>query len=265
MTDAFGWLRFSKANAQPAVRLLCFAHAGAGASSFNGWRRELPAWIELVRVQLPGHEDRSDCSLFTSMDALIPALFPAVATLLDRPLVFYGHSVGALIAFELARELRRRGLSLPIAMVISSRRAPHRSLPTSRAMHNLPETELIERLQRLGGIPAGLLNNRRWRDYYLPVIRADLCLSDVYTYREEPALDCPLHTFLGRKDCLVVPEDWEAWSEVAAGEFSRQHLACGHFFDKAEQAELIAKLTDVVTKGLLRGDDVEMLPAARRT
>lgn len=259
MADSSAWLRHSAgdSHSQPAVRLLCLPHAGGGASSFNGWRRVLPAWVELVRVQLPGREDRRECSLLTRIEDLIPLLFPHVRALQDRPIALYGHSMGALVAFELTRELRRKGLATPLVVMISGRRAPHRPLRRSHEMHNLPDQELVDRLMTLGGIPPGMLNNSRWRDHYLPIIRADLCLSDVYSYRSEPGLACPLHTFLGKNDNLVVREDWEAWSDMAEGEFSRQLLPGGHFFDKPAQAELIARLTKVITNLLGRVDSAE--------
>lgn len=247
------WLRRAAADSEPAVRLLCFPHAGGGASSFNGWRRALPDWVELVKAQLPGREDRKDTPAHTRMEELIPELFPHVEGLLDRPLVLYGHSMGALVAFEVARELRRRGHA-PCALFISGRRAPHRPLPPLNAMHDLPEQALVDRLLSLGGMLPELLGNRRWRDHFLPTIRADLHLSDVYTYRPEPGLAFPLHAFLGSDDNLVVREDWEKWEEVAAGEFTRGLLPGGHFFAKEAQSELITKLTAMI-EDALAGDE----------
>ena len=247
------WLRRSAADADPAVRLLCFPHAGGGASSFNGWRRALPDWIELVKAQLPGREDRKDIAPHTKIEDLIPELYPHVEGLLDRPLAIYGHSMGALVAFELARELRRQGHAL-LVLFVSGRRAPHRPLPPFHAMHDLPEEELVERVQSLGGMLPELLSNRRWRDHFLPIIRADLRLSDVYTYSEEQGFDFPLHAFLGSHDNLVVRADWEKWEKVAAGEFTRCLLPGGHFFAKEAQAELITRFTAIIEDALARDE-----------
>lgn len=252
-TDSATWLRRAAGDADPAVRLLCFPHAGGGASSFNGWRRALPDWIELVKAQLPGREDRKDIPPHTRIDDLISELFPHVEVLLDRPLALYGHSMGALVAFELARELRRRGHEL-LALFISGRRAPHRPLPPLSAMHDLPDHELVDRLRSLGGMMPELLNNRRWRDHFLPTIRADLRLSDVYSHQEEPGLACPLHAFLGSHDNLVVREDWEKWEKVAAGEFTRCLLPGGHFFAREAQVELITRLTAIIEDALARDE-----------
>lgn len=249
--DSGVWLRRSAADADPAVRLLCFPHAGGGASSFNGWRRALPDWIELVKAQLPGREDRKDIAPHKRIEDLIPELYPHVEGLLDRPLAIYGHSMGALVAFELARELRRHGHEL-LVLFVSGRRAPHRPLPPFHAMHDLPEEELVERVNSLGGMLPELLKTQRWRDHFLPTIRADLRLSDVYTYSEEPGFTWPLHAFLGSHDNLVVREDWEKWDKVAGGEFTRCLLPGGHFFAKEATAELITRFTAIIEDALAR-------------
>jgi medium-chain acyl-[acyl-carrier-protein] hydrolase len=260
---ASSWLRRSAADAEPAGRLLCFPHAGGGASSFNGWRRDLPGWIELVKVQLPGREDRREDTAHTRVDELIAALVPHVQAMLDLPLVIYGHSVGSLVAFELTRELRRRGHAAPLALIISSRRAPHRPLRDEHLLHGLPDAVLAGRVQALGGIPSGMLEDSKWRGHFLPRIRADLCLSDTYTYREGPRLDCPLHTFIGEHDNLVARDDWEAWSEHASGEFSRRILPGGHFFSREGQIELLGSVSRIVTAALARPAERPAAAAAR--
>jgi medium-chain acyl-[acyl-carrier-protein] hydrolase len=241
------WLRCSAGDPDPTVRLVCFAHAGGGASSFNGWRRALPGWIELVRVQLPGREDRRDEPAHMRVDELIAELFPDVQALLDAPLVLYGHSVGSLIAFELIRELRRRGYPPPLAFLLSSRRAPHRALRDEHLLHSLPDDVLVGRVRELGGVLPGMLDDAKWRDHFLPRIRADLCLSDTYVYRDGPRIDCPVHTFIGAHDNLVVREDWEAWAEHASGVFTRRVLPGGHFFSRDGQTELFGELIRILT------------------
>lgn len=244
------WLRCSAGDPDPAVRLLCFPHAGGGASSFNGWRRELPDRIELVKVQLPGREDRREEPAHTRMADLVADLVPHVEALLDRPVVLYGHSVGSLLAFELIRELRRRGYPPPLALIISSRRAPHRALRPEHLLHTLPDEALARRVEDLGGVLPRMMRDEKWRGHFLPRIRADLRLSDTYVHGEGPRLDCPLHTFLGEHDTLVARDDWEAWSEHAPGEFTRRVLPGGHFFSRHGQAELIGDVVRIVGAAL---------------
>lgn len=243
------WLRHVAPATDPAVRLLCFAHAGAGASSFNGWARRLPAEVGLVKVQLPGREDNRKRPPFTQMEDLIPALFTQVESLLDRPLAIYGHSMGALVAFEVTRALRRRGKDLPLALFVSGRRAPHK--PLRRVLlHRLPESELVAHLRKMGGTSHALLTKPKWRQRFLPTMRADLQLSDIYNYREEAPLSCPLYAFLGEDDNEMHREDWEAWSEQAGGEFARGLLPGGHIFSQEVQAILVDKITIVLMSNL---------------
>jgi medium-chain acyl-[acyl-carrier-protein] hydrolase len=263
MADS-SWLRYSAADAEPAVRLLCFPHAGGGAASFNGWRKELPGWIELVKAQLPGREDRRDDAPHTRVDELIADMFPHVERMLDRPFVIYGHSVGSLVAFELIRELHRRGYPSPLALIISSRRAPHRSLRDEHLLHSLADDMLASRVVNLGGVLPGMLEDQRWRGHFLPRIRADLCLSDTYVYRDGPPLGCPLHTFIGEHDNLVVREDWEEWSKHAPGEFSRRILPGGHFFSREGQPLLFRDVIRIIT-GVLAQRSTSLAETAVRS
>lgn len=209
-------------------------------------------------MQLPGRADEPSQRPFTRIDDIMTALFPQVMGLLDRPIAIYGHSMGALVAFELTRELRRHGYAMPVALFVSGRRAPHKPL-RNILLYNLPEPALVVQLRKLGGDASIFLNNARWRRHYLPTIRADLQLSDVYTYRDERPLECPLYAFVGEADDLMHREDWEAWSEQAGAEFCRWLLPGGHIFDRGAQAQLIAKIADILTAKLTRG-----VPAAGR-
>jgi medium-chain acyl-[acyl-carrier-protein] hydrolase len=244
--DARGsWLKYATDAEKAPIRLLCFPHAGAGASSFNSWLTHLPSDIGLVKAQLPGREDNAARPPFTRMEDLIPDLFRQAAPLLDRPLAIYGHSMGALVAFELTRELRRRGHRPPVALFVSGRRAPHKPLRRI-LLHRLSDIDLVEHLRNMGGTSIALLEKPKWRQRFLPTMRADLQLSDIYAYGAEPPLACPLHVFLGETDHEMHREDWEAWSEQAAGEFSRCLLPGGHIFSQPAQAVLVRRIVAIV-------------------
>ena len=199
---AVSWIRRTAARDAPGVRLVCFPHAGGGASSFNGWRRLLPPQIELLRVQLPGREDNVTRMPFSHMNELIPELLPHLDPFLDRPIAFYGHSLGAIVAFEVTRELRRRRLPLPLCLFVSGRRAPQ--LPLSHPAHCLlPDEDFLAYLRVVGRTPEAILDKAHWRAKLFPTIRADLKISDLYTYRFEPPLRCPIFFFAGAEDTLV--------------------------------------------------------------
>jgi medium-chain acyl-[acyl-carrier-protein] hydrolase len=253
------WLRREPASRDAAVRLVCAGHAGSGASHFNSWQAHLPSWIELIKVQLPGREDRYRDEPLRRVEAAILPLLAELEPLLDRPLVIYGHSMGALIAFELTRTLRRRGLPPPLALFVSGRRAPQRPLVRT-PLYQLPDDELIALLAELGGTPSQLIGSAKWLARFLPVIRADLEISDEYTYVAEPPLECPLHAFLGTADELIDRKDWESWSDQAGQRFTRELIPGGaHVFSGAPQRELVARIV-----AALRRCDPDNSPRLRR-
>jgi medium-chain acyl-[acyl-carrier-protein] hydrolase len=226
---------------EAAVKLICFHHGGGGASSFNGWHRLLPSAIEMVRVQLPGREDRLKEKLVSSIDDLLEQLIPQLGPLLDRPAAFYGHSLGAIVAFEAIRHLRRNGHSLPSILFVSARRAPH--LPLSHPAFCLAsEAELVDYLASMGGMPDALLKKPHWRNQLLPIIREDLKISDLYVYREQPPLPCPITFFAGAADPWVKPFEQQGWKGHTDSEFRTFKLAGGHFFSRDEQATIVAEI-----------------------
>jgi len=250
--DTFGpWLRATQ-TADPAVRLLCFAHAGAGASSFNGWPRLLPPEVQLVKAQLPGREDNLARPALRQIGPLVDELLPQVVGLCDRPFAVYGHSMGALVAFEVTRALRRCGRGLPVALFVSGRRAPHKPLRLPR-LHSLSDEALVAHLRGMGGTASELLDRPRWRAHYLPTMRADLELSDMYACAQEPPLDCPLYAFLGDADREMHREDWEAWSEQAAAGFERQLLPGGHILGADAQARLVRRIGTILVHSMATG------------
>ncbi len=227
--------------AEAVSRLFCFHHGGGGASSFNGWYRLLPPSVDMFRVQLPGREDRLDEGLIDTIDGVIEGLVPQLAPLLDRPAVFYGHSLGAIVAFEAIRRLRRDGNPLPAALFVSGRRAPH--LPLSHPPFGLAsQEELTGYLASMGGVPDALLKKAHWRNQLMPIVRNDLNISDLYVHRLEPPLPCPITFFAGISDPWVKSPERQGWQHHTASAFRLVELAGGHFFGRDEQATIVADI-----------------------
>jgi surfactin synthase thioesterase subunit len=192
----------------------------------------MPPWLELIRVQLPGREDNASPPV-RRMDDLIPQLMDDVLPLLDKPLAVYGHCLGSLIGFELARALRRRcERDMLVGLFVSGRRAPQKK--GGVVLHDLPEPALLRELEAMGAL-SPLLTNERWRRYYLETIRADMSITDTYMYRDEPALDCPLHLFVGEDDPR---REVEGWPEQTNCDYRSFMLSGGHFFSKEGTAQL---------------------------
>lgn len=224
------------------MRLVCFHHAGGGASAFSAWQRLLPAEIELVRVQLPGREGDGE-NAFRHIKPLVMHLLPALQTLFDRPVAFYGHSLGAIVAFEALRELRNSGIDKAAGLFVSGRRAPQ--LPLSHPAYCLaPDEEFVGYLRQMGGIPEAIISKEHWRNRLFPIIRSDLQVSDLYKYNFGPPLSCPITVFGGKSDSFVKPFEYIAWQKQTSSSFRLFTLEGGHFFTRPEQKIVVDAICD---------------------
>jgi medium-chain acyl-[acyl-carrier-protein] hydrolase len=205
--------------------------AGGGASAFRAWPDHLPPAIEVLAIELPGRETRFSDPLIPRRGALITALADAVGPALAPPYALYGHSAGALVAFELARELRRRGAPGPVHLFASGRRAPHVSEPDP--MYQLSDAQLVARLRLLGGTSEAVLREPELMAVYLPILRADLAVNEADPIATEPPLPCPITAQGATADPEVSPEALLEWRAHTAGVFERELYPGDHFFMQA--------------------------------
>jgi medium-chain acyl-[acyl-carrier-protein] hydrolase len=219
-------------------RLFCLPYAGGGASLFHTWRSHVPAGVELLAVQLPGRENRLREPLFNDVSELVVTLGAALRPFLDRPYTLLGYSFGALVAFELARWLRRQGERLPSHLFVAARRAPHLA-GTGPAIHRYADSELVEWLRELGGTPDLLLEHPELLPLYLPILRADLRAHETYRYRPEAPLDVPISAFGGFGDTQASHAEIEAWCEHTALAYTTRFYPGGHFFLTEYQKEFL--------------------------
>jgi len=235
------WLPSAPQTSDARLRLFCLPYAGGGALLFRPWAGAAPRDIQICAVQLPGREHRLMEPAFTRMDALIPALRDAIAAHLDRPFAIFGHSMGALMAFELTRALRRAGVRLPQQLFLSAHRAPQ--LPDRRApIHTLPDEQLWEQLRRLDGTPEEVLANRELMELITPTLRADFELCETFELAKEPPLDIPFRLFGGTEDPNVDEPDLEAWREHTTAALRVSMLPGGHLFLQQQQREVFTAI-----------------------
>ena len=233
------------------ARLFCFPYAGSGAAIFRSWSPRLAPQIDVHPVQLPGRENRWMEPAVASLPSLVDALEQALRPYLDRPFAFFGHSMGALIGFELARQLRRHGGPSVLHLLVSGARAPQRKGPFP-PLHRLPDALLVQQLRRLGGTPDDVLRNPEVMSFLLPTIRADLTLCETYVHSLEPPLDCAVSVFGGMHDTIVTYDDLVAWRGQTRGAFSVFLCPGRHFFLHTAEAEMLEIAQRDSTRSLAR-------------
>ena len=235
------WFICRKPNPNAYVRLFCFPFAGGGASIYRQWPDLLPSYIEVWAIQLPGRERRMREAPFTRLTSLVNTLAQEIRPYLDMPFVFFGHSMGALISFELTRELYRQQAALPLHLFVSGRRAPQMPQRT-KEMHRLPDAQFVDELRNYNGTPEAVLQNKELMELFLPLLRADFAVNETYTYQPEPLLDCPLTAFGGWQDKTVNHYEVAAWQEQTSSKFKLHMLPGGHFFIQSQQKQLFQLL-----------------------
>lgn len=223
------------------LRLFCFPYAGGGASIFRTWPDGLPEQVEVCAVQLPGREARIGEPAYRRMSPLVADLAEAITPYLDRPFAFFGHSMGALVAFELARELRRTSRPEPVRLSLAAFRAPQLPNPNIR-IHHLPD-EVFKVVLRGEGVPEEVLGNDELMAALLPTLRADFEVCDSYEYAEQSPLACPVSIFGGLEDLRVAPDSLEGWRAHTDATSSLSTYAGSHFFLHSAQEELLADVT----------------------
>lgn len=219
-------------------RLFCFPWAGAGSSAF----RELCSRthdVEIHTILLAGREGRFTEPLHDRLGPLIDELAGAIRGLLDRPFAFFGHSLGALVAFELVRRLRREQVRLPEHLFVSARGAPQVP-PRHKDLHQRPDEVLLEELRRYQGTPPAALEHGELMKLLLPVLRADLAINETYLYTEEPPLEVPITALVGDDDPDVSPREMEEWRHQTSHQFRTIVFSGGHFYLLGRMNEVMA-------------------------
>ena len=233
-----------------ALQLFCFPYAGGSAQVFRSWQRHFSSQVTLWLAHLPGRGKRIAEPSFNSLQELVPVLADAIIPILRENYGFWGHSMGALISFELARELRRRNHALPRGLLVSGHRAPQ--LPASDPpIFNLPEEDLISRLKRLNGTPGELLEDPEILKLFLPTLRADFQVTETYAYQAEDPLACAIYAYGGLQDKDVPVESLRAWQHQTSRKFTARMFPGDHFFIHSSTANLINALNRDVQEEFL--------------
>jgi medium-chain acyl-[acyl-carrier-protein] hydrolase len=215
--------------------LFCFHYSGGSAQVFHDWPKHLPPSVEMGAIQLPGRGLRFYEPHIRGMAQLSRVVAQELLPYLDKPFVFFGHSLGALLCFETARTLRRENQRQPTHLFVSATEAPHRRR-NEESLSDLPKDALFKRLREFNGTPVEVLQNDELMELMLPTIRADFELYETYGYHPEAPLECPITIYGGSDDHEVEAERLAAWSEMTVGASEIRMFPGDHFYINSSRA-----------------------------
>jgi medium-chain acyl-[acyl-carrier-protein] hydrolase len=232
------WWKALNAPKSARLRLVCFPYAGGGWQPFACWPEWLPADVEIYAIHMPGRGSRVREPALTEFNGLVAAIGSALDPLLDRPLAFFGHSLGGIVSFEVSRWMRRHRHVLPAHLFISGRRSP-REAATRPWLFNRDDTTFVAQLRALGGTAPEVLQNPELLEMLLPMLRADVQLSDSYEYRADSPLACGLTVCGATDDEESSLERIAGWRHETTGAFASHLLSGDHFFIHSQRRELL--------------------------
>lgn len=239
------WFVCPQPNPQARLRLYCFPYAGGGVPVFRNWLRHLPSSIELHIVQLPGRGSRLFEQPYTQIAGLVKEITDKFIAQMDGSFAFFGHSLGAIISFELARLLKQNYQLTPIHLFVSGHAAPQLMDPFE-PIYQLPDDEFILRVRELNGAPVEVFENAELMELFLPVLRADFTLNETYQFQPGPLLSSPITSFGGSEDLRVPGELLQAWGELTTQPFNMRIFPGDHFFLHTAQTQVIETISNTL-------------------
>jgi surfactin synthase thioesterase subunit len=221
------------------LRLFCFPNAGGGAALLHSWLNGLPPEIDVCPIHLPGREKRMREEPFRRMETLVQAVCDALEPVLAAPFALFGHSLGSLMAFETALELRRRNLRGPVRLFVSAHAAP--DVPRRLSpIHRQPEPQFIESIiERYDAIPPQILADKELMSMFVPVLKADFELLETYAHTPAEPLSCPITALGGVLDSSVAASQLQAWSRQTVSSFQLRLFPGKHFFLREARPEVL--------------------------
>jgi len=256
MITESSWFIRPKSNTHARLRLFCFPYAGGSASIFHTWANALPKDVEVCPVQLPGRANRLKEAPYDRIEPLIETLVQALQPELDLPCVLFGHSLGALISFELGRALSAIGCA-PLHLFVSARHAPHLPDPIP-SIHDFPEEAFIDGIKHFNGTPGEILRHQELLELFLPMLRADFSINGTYRYSAGPLLTCPITAFGGLQDAIIDRSLIEPWREQTSAAFTLRMFPGDHFFLHSCRPVLLQAISWDLNKALrqIRGGTI---------
>ena len=234
-----------QADSRARFRLFCFPYAGGNSSIFRSWTRLVHPDIQVVPALLPGRELRLREPSFTNLEPMVETFTRQIFPYLDRPFAFFGHSMGAMISFELARRLRSERSIETDHLFLAGRRAPQ--LPEKDPeIHNLPESEFLAEVERLNGTPKEVFEHRELMELLIPMLRADFAVCHNYDYVLGDPLKCSITVLGGTTDETAPKEKLEGWCAHTTGRCRVRMLEGDHFFINQQSEAIVRIITETL-------------------
>jgi medium-chain acyl-[acyl-carrier-protein] hydrolase len=241
-------IKVFRPNFESSFRLFCFPFAGGSASFFGDWQPILSqSGIETCAIQFPGREERISERLLTNVDEIVSEVIEAMENFQDKPFAFFGHSMGTLISFEVARKLRLLKMRKPTMLFMSSGKAPQ--IQPRRILHTLSNDSFLLKIKELGGIPDIIMENEDLLNIYVPILRADFKMIETYRYMYSHPLDTKIVAYGGRIDEEVKYEDIVAWESHSLKPLKINMYDGNHFYLRNYREKVIENIIDHI-----RGD-----------
>jgi len=229
------WLRRFHPADDPALRLVCFPHAGGSATYYFQVSRVLAQHVEVMAVQYPGRQDRRTEACVDDIGVLADDLAERLSSWTDRPIALFGHSMGSTLAYEVARRMERAGTA-PLGLFASGGRAP--SACRDEGIHERDDEGLVAAIAELSGTDSAVLGDEEFLRMVMPVLRSDYKAVETYRHLPGPELSCPVHVLVGGDDPVTTLDEAEAWRAHTTAEFELEVFPGGHFYLVAEAANV---------------------------
>ncbi|MFL0809492.1 MAG: alpha/beta fold hydrolase [Agarilytica sp.] len=237
------WFQVYSSTSVIESRLFCFPFAGGAATAFSNWHRFLPEGVQVCALKLPGHFGRLSEPCLTNLEVLVQRIFAEITPLLEEyPFYFFGHSMGARVAYELSVSLQTEQLPLPKELFVSAAVAPHLER-RKKLIHKVNDTDFMTEVVQINGTPLGVFENAELREISLPILRADFELCETWKNEKRATLPTPLRAFGGLRDPGVNTQELDAWQECTESEFKRHLFPGDHFYQLENEQKLLSLLS----------------------
>lgn len=241
------WIVTPTSRSQAKLALYCLPFAGGSSNSFRPWATLLPPAVELRAVELPGHGHRLSENLARRLEELIPPLAEAIAASADRPFAIFGHSMGAILGYEVVLKLQDEYRKFPVHVFLSGHGAP--TLPDrEEPIHQLPKSKFIEKIRQYNGTPPEVLEHQELMELLVPIMRADFEVCETYQPQEVRKIKAPLTVLGGINDPGAPRADLEVWSDFTTEEFNVRMFPGDHFYLLQQKINLLQAILQDINK-----------------